>query len=149
MSKRCYVCDYCEKDVDAYSTMAMRKLFEKLTNCEKMSEVIFNNDKEFCEISYKIIINKNKNILCKIIDFNNENKNNKLNLEKIKINTYKNGVEAFFETVFNAIDLCDYCVFFVDFIGNFSKLILIDYAIKNNKKIFFILNNCDKYLSLN
>lgn len=50
-------------------------------------------------------------------------------------------MEAFFETVFNTINLCDYCIFFVNFIGNFSKLILIDYVIKIIRKyfLFFII----------
>lgn len=61
---------------------------------------------------------------------------------------HKKGAEAFIEKGFNTFDCCDYCIYFIDYIGNFSNCYLINYSIINNKNIHFIFNNCDKYFVL-
>lgn len=149
MNKKCYVSNYCGKEVDVLAIKSMQKLTNFLIENEKVDSFIFDNDEEFCDIFYDFIMKKNNNFLCQIVNFNFEFENKKLNLEKIKINTYKKGAEVFLERQLSTIDLCDYCVFFVDFLDNFPKYILFNYAIKNNKKIFFVLKNCDRFLILN
>ncbi len=149
MNKKCYICEYSEIDVNFFSTKAIIKLINYLIDIEKIDTFIFDSDKEFCQICYDIIIRKNKKIICKIASNKNENISNKFNLEKIYFYTHKKGAEAFIEKGFNTIDYCDYFIYFIDFIGNFSNCFSINYAITNNKRIFFILNNCDKYLCLN
>lgn len=149
MSKKCYICQYCESKTDFYSSKAIIRLLNILMDTEDFDTFIFDNDKEFCEICYDIIKSNNKKIDCKILDYGDKNISNKFNLEKISFYTNKKGTEAFIETGFNAIDYCDCCIYFIDYFNNFSNSCSINYAIKNNKKAYFILTHCEKYVTLN